>query len=86
MENQYAGKLFMRSGKGGHQFVMHYLDEMFKDGDDAEPVFVPVAAAVKDAKDRQSPAAGRMVSDGKVTDLEQTSRLWSYRGGRVPVD
>jgi hypothetical protein len=79
MENQYAGKLFMRSGKGGHQFVMHYLDEMFKDGDDAEPVFVPVAAAAKDVKRAQ-------VGSGKVTDLEQSSRLWSYRGGRVPVD
>jgi len=76
--NQFAGKLFRRSGKGGHQFVMHYLDTMFSVGENGKPVFVPV-------KSTEDAAAGRAGAI-KKTDLEETSRLWGYRGGRVLED
>jgi len=88
-DNQFAGKLFMRPGKGGHQFVMHYLDEMFKDGNEGEQVFVPVM--VKDDKASGGKTKGVVLDAGKEglvkkTDLEQTSRLWGYRSGKVPDD
>ncbi|KAF8253950.1 hypothetical protein K440DRAFT_592686 [Wilcoxina mikolae CBS 423.85] len=88
-DNQFAGKLFMRPGKGGHQFVMHYLDEMFKGGIGGEQVFVPIE--VKDDKAGGGKAKGVVLDAGKEglvkkTDAEQTSRLWGYRGGKVPED
>ena len=78
--NQFAGKLFMRPGHGGHQFVMHYLDEMFKSGDEGEPVFVPVRPDSK--RSGEDDVGGPSV---EKTGLEETSRLWAYRGGRVPA-
>ncbi|KAF8543151.1 hypothetical protein BDD12DRAFT_875180 [Trichophaea hybrida] len=86
-DNQFAGKLFMRPGKGGHQFVMHYLDEMFKDGIGGEQVFVPIE--VKDDKAGRGKVNGVVLDAGKKglvkkTYAEQTSRLWGYRGGKVP--
>ncbi|KAI5802380.1 hypothetical protein FPQ18DRAFT_252040 [Pyronema domesticum] len=85
-DNQFAGKLFMRKGKGGHQFVMHYLDEMFKDGDGGELVFVPIE--VKEETPQGGKADGPVVNtadEGRVkkTNLEETSRLWRYRGART---
>lgn len=89
-DNQFAGKLFMRPGHGGHQFVMHYLDAMFKDGEEGEPVFLPVKTKEQQQReDKLSKTNDAAKISGVKTvpaKLGNVSRLWRYRGGRLIQD
>ena len=79
--NRYAGRLFERPNQTGHMLVQHYLDKMFRSGQDF--LDKPLVTQQFRSPDKLVDLNGQGV--GATQKVRELSRLAAYLGGKSPT-